>query len=196
GGPRLLGKRADGSFGPAAAVLHLPYLLLSLGVWHLAAAARGSRDASLVAPGLWVGRRPRPSDVPADVTTVVDLTAELPARRAVRRRGAYVAFPILDGHVPPTPALVALARRLAADPGVVYVHCAQGHGRAGLVAACVLVARGLAADPAGAVRLMRFARPKVRLTRSQSRRLKEVVAVLRPSGTRRQDGRPPSPGSA
>ncbi|MFP2931679.1 tyrosine-protein phosphatase, partial [Pyxidicoccus sp. 3LG] len=36
-------------------------------------------------------------------------------------------------------------------PGPLYVHCAQGHGRTGMIAAALLVARGDAADAATAL---------------------------------------------
>jgi protein-tyrosine phosphatase len=169
GGPRLLGKRpATGAIHPAAVGTLLPYFLLAWGGWHAVTRLRGSRDASLVAGALWVGRRPRVCDLPADVTAVVDLTSEFrPARGVAGGRYAYLSFPILDGHVPPPARLVEIARAVAAQPGVVYLHCAQGHGRAAMVAACVLMARGLAADPAAAVAMVRAVRPRIRLTRSQ-----------------------------
>lgn len=181
GGPRLLGKRPGGSLHPAAVALHLPFLVLTWFVWHLVALLRGSREATLVADGLWVGRRPRLGDVPAGVAVVADLTCEFPACRRVAATYDYLTFPVLDGHVPPLPDLVAFARRLADQPGVVYLHCAQGHGRSALVAACVLIARGTAADPDEAMRLIRAARPRVRLSRGQADLLRRAAAELRPA---------------
>jgi protein-tyrosine phosphatase len=85
---------------------------------------------------------------------------------------------VLDGHVPPLAELVAFARRLAAQPGVIYLHCAQGHGRSALVAACVLIARGAADGPDDAMRIIRAARPRVRLTRGQADLLRRAAAEL------------------
>ena len=69
GGPRLLGKRpATGGFHPAATGTLLPYFVFASGVWHLVVWLGGaSKDASRVADGLLVGRRPRLRDLPADV---------------------------------------------------------------------------------------------------------------------------------
>jgi hypothetical protein len=184
-GPRLLGKRpATGSIHPAAIGTLLPYFLLSAGVWHAATRLRRSQDASRVTPNLWVGRRPRRlAELPLDVTAVVDLTSEIaPACGIVGGRLAYRSFPILDGHVPALADLTALARAVASDPGVVYLHCAQGHGRAALVAACVLMASGEAADPDEAVRLVRASRPNIRLSPAQRGMLRRAAAELcRPS---------------
>jgi protein-tyrosine phosphatase len=63
--------------------------------------------------------------------------------------------------------LRTLSREIADWPGAVYIHCAVGHGRSATVAAAVLLARGLAANPREAVALLRRSRPLVRLTRVQ-----------------------------
>ncbi|HEX8912124.1 MAG TPA: hypothetical protein VF796_07165 [Humisphaera sp.] len=180
-GPRLIGKRPDGRLAAWAVALHLPFLLLTVTVWHLVVVLRGTRDASLVADGLWVGRRPRARDLPAGVVVVADLTSEFAAARGIRGRYEYWSMPTLDGHVPPVDSLVAFARRLAAAPGPVYLHCAQGHGRAALVAACTLVARGAATDADAAIAMVRAVRPKIRLTPRQ-------VAVMREAGERLAGG--------
>jgi protein-tyrosine phosphatase len=177
-GARLLGKRVDGRIAAWAVALHLPFLLLTLAVWHLVVALRGSREASLVAEGLWVGRRPRARDLPAGVVVVADLTSEFAVARGIAGRYEYWSLPTLDGHVPPVDALVAFARRLAAAPGPVYLHCAQGHGRAAVMAACVLVARGAAADADTAIAMVRAARPKVRLTPRQKATLREAAGRI------------------
>ena len=181
GGPRLLGKRpATGGIHPVAATTLLPYFLLSAGVWHAATRLRGSRDASRVAESLWIGRRPRLAELPADVTAIVDLTSEFrPARGVVGGRYAYLSFPILDGHVPPVERLVHIARTVAAQPGVVYLHCAQGHGRAAMVGASVLVAHGLAADADAAVAMIRAVRPGIRMTKAQWAVLRRASVELR-----------------
>jgi protein-tyrosine phosphatase len=179
GGARLLGKRRGGSLHPAAVAMHLPFLILTWGLWHVAGWARGSRDASLVAEGLWLGRRPRLRDVPGGVTLLVDLTCEFPAARHVAANYIYLSFPVLDGHIPPLADLVDVARRVAGYTGTVYLHCAQGHGRSALLAACVLIARGLAADPDEAVRVIRATRPKVQLSPSQAALLRQAALQLK-----------------
>ena len=70
-------------------------------------------------------------------------------------------------------ALVEVAR----FDGPIYVHCAAGHGRSATLAAAVLVERGSAPDMLAAERMMKGARPTVRLSSEQrrlARRLKDV----------------------
>jgi protein-tyrosine phosphatase len=128
-----------------------------------------------VAPGLWLGRRPLRREVPADVVLVVDLTAEFFAARGVRAGREYLALPTLDGTAPDEAALRAAVARLADHPGPVYLHCAAGHGRSALLAAALLLARGLAADHHQAEARLRQVRPRVRLTRRQRQLLRRLA---------------------
>jgi protein-tyrosine phosphatase len=74
--------------------------------------------------------------------------------RAVKEQGMdFMSLPIPDRQVPSSETEVAAAlerlnARLSAGKNVL-VHCRQGVGRSGLVAACLLVTRGL--DPSTAV---------------------------------------------
>ena len=171
--PGLLGKRADGSIAPAAFVLLLPYFALTWVTWHAVRALSPGGAAHEVAPGVFVGRRPAPRDLPPGTRLVVDLTGEFAARRGVRAGDgrSYLCVPTLDGSVPPDRALSDLIERMSAcgceGGGGVYIHCAQGRGRSAAVAAALLIARGVAADVEDAERIMKAARPLVRLNGTQ-----------------------------
>ncbi len=79
----------------------------------------------------------------------------------------YVAFPMLDTGVPSEGDVECLVRQVAEWPGPVYIHCAQGHGRTGLVAAAVMVAKGQAATEEEAVAVLTSARPRLALGKNQ-----------------------------
>jgi protein-tyrosine phosphatase len=166
-GPRVLGKRADGRIAWWAVAVHLPYLGLTWLVWHLYRLTVKQVPCQQVAPGLWLGRRPLPGELPDEVTMVVDLTAEFHRTPALREHHRYVCVPTLDTAVPRERAFRELVELVAAWEGGVYVHCAQGKGRGATVAAAVLLARGLAADVREAERLLRKVRPGVKLQRTQ-----------------------------
>jgi protein-tyrosine phosphatase len=166
-GPGIFGKRPGGTLAWWALLLLLPYLVLTWAVWHLARAFRKEACCHEVAPGVWLGRRPYPRELPPDVTLVVDLTAEFPAHRGVRRGRTYLCLPTLDTGAPEEAAFGDLVRQVAAWRGKVYIHCAAGHGRSALVAAAVLVARGLARDGRQAEEALRKVRPGVRLLKAQ-----------------------------
>jgi protein-tyrosine phosphatase len=166
-GSRVFGKRPDGTRAWWAFGLLLPYLALAWLVWHLKRLFSKEPCWNEVGPGLWLGRRALPHELPADVTLVVDLTAEFPAPRRLAPGRTYLCVPTLDAHVPDEKAFRDLVGHIAAWPGNVYIHCALGHGRSATVAAAVLIARGLARDPRQAEELLRLARPGVRLMKPQ-----------------------------
>ena len=127
-------------------------------------------------PGPWVGKlaiaaRPRGGDwlgnemrgwQEAGVSTVLslltedeaadlDLVAESGAARSAGM--TFRSLPIPDRQVPSSPSQVApVLEELDADLSAgdnVVIHCRQGVGRSGMIAACLLVVRGT--NPASAV---------------------------------------------
>ena len=93
----------------------------------------------------------------------------------------FISYPIPDRQVPASPTdLASLLEQLNADlcggKGVV-IHCRQGIGRSGLVAACLLTAKGL--DPALAVERVSKARGvQVPETREQRQWIDHYAASL------------------
>lgn len=179
-GTAVCGKRPDGGLAWWAVPLLFHYLLLTWGVWHLQRLLSREAACNEIAPGLWVGRRPLARELPPGTDLVVDLTSEFPEPRAVVAGRAYVCLPTLDALAPPVAAMRELVKQVAAWPGTALVHCATGHGRSAVVAAAVLLARGLAADPKEAQRLVRKARPGVSLNRPQRRLLEQLVPERAP----------------
>ncbi len=114
-----------------------------------------------------VGRRPLAGEIPERVALVVDLAAEFPECRAVRNGRQYISFPMLDAEITGTVGFGAVVDRVVESNGPVYVHCAQGHGRTGTLAAAVLVVRGQAATADEAISQLREARPRLDLSRKQ-----------------------------
>lgn len=174
-GPRVCGKRPDGRLAPWAVLALLPFFLATWAGWRVL--RRFSREPSCheVAPGLWVGRRPLPGELPADVSLIVDLTAEFPARRKVRNGRTYLCVPTLDQTAPDEAALRRVVETAAKWPGAVYIHCALGHARSAMTAAAVLIRRGAAAGAEDAVARMRLARPSIQLEKPQQRLLERMA---------------------
>lgn len=164
---RALGKRDDGTISSVHVLLLLPYYLLTWGVWHLYRRISSEPTSHEVAPGVWVGRRPFPEDLPAGVALIVDLTAEFPVAGGVAARATVIWLPALDARGPDPAALRAVVARVLSTEGPVYIHCAAGHGRSAAAAAAVLIARGDAPDIDGAEALMKKARPRIHLHSAQ-----------------------------
>lgn len=168
-GAALLGKRADGRRALWADLVLLPCLMPLWCWWHLMRVVSPEAPWHEVAPGLRLGRRPHAGELDDDVTVVLDLAAELPAPRALRRRPAYRSFPIVPAGAPSPGRLLGAIGSLADEPGTVLVHGAEGHGRAALVTAALLLVRGAARDPADAAARVQRARPRARMNGVQRR---------------------------
>jgi protein-tyrosine phosphatase len=181
-GPRVYGKRSDGRMAWWAVLVLLPYLLLSWTVWHIQRRVSKEPCCNEVAPGLWIGRRVYANELPREVSLIVDLTVEFSEPHRVRKGRSYICLPVLDAFVPSEHELRELAERVAAWTGTVYIHCASGHGRSAMVAAAVILMRGLAADAKQAERMVRQARPAVRLKPAQRRLLDRIRAAQAPGG--------------
>jgi len=165
-GPRPFAKSASGALHPVSTAVLAPYLALA---WLVLLGLRLRDEAGYheVRPRLFVGRRPlRASELPKEVSLIVDLTSEFPG---VRPKGVeYICLPTLDGSAPnDVEAVRALVERIRRHDGVVYVHCAAGHGRSVAIVASVLVAEGRANDVESAMAIIRSVRPHVGLSRSQ-----------------------------
>jgi protein-tyrosine phosphatase len=187
-GTRLLGKREDGSLAWGPVLLLLPYFLFAWSIWHVRRALSRERCFHEVAPGLLLGRRPFAHELPAEVSLVVDLTSEFAEPREVRVRARYLCRPVLDTGAPDEHTLLALVSEVLAEPGPVYLHCANGHGRSSTVAAAILLARGHSPDVHGAEQHLRRTRPGVKLHPEQREVLVRTLPRLQGLGA----GRPTS----
>lgn len=173
--PRLFGKRDDGRFPLILTISGLPMFGLLYAIW-ITERMVGEPASDEVAPGIYVGRRPRAVDLPANVETIVDLTAEWPSERGVREHPGYRLHRVLDARIGDAEAIEAIARPLVERRGPMLIHCASGHGRSATIAAAVGLARGDFADPTDAITKMKAARPWIHLNRLQRRRLGEWFA--------------------
>lgn len=173
-GPRVFGKQLDGSIPLWNGLIWFPYRYLILGpTWHLARIVSKERSFDQVTHGLIVGRRLLASEKLPDVDNWIDLTSEFLEPIAIVEEFNYIPFPILDGHVPVLDELCTMMETL--PPGKTYIHCAQGHGRTGLVAIAWLVQRGEADTYEEALALLQEARPALKLNHAQQSFAREFI---------------------
>lgn len=168
--PHWLGKRPDGRLPLHTWLVWGPHLGISWLTYTGFRAIRGERAADLVSPRIYVGRRPRASEIPKDVTLVIDLCAELPTHAHIRDNYTYLALPTLDGTDPTEADLQRAIEAFKATKGAAYVHCAFGHGRSATVAAALILDQGLHSS-ATVEDEMRKARGGIRMSRAQRERL-------------------------
>jgi len=165
---RPFAKRSNGKIPFWSKLINLPYFAFTKCVWHLYRILKSEGPFNEVDEKLVVGRRLRASEnLPAGIDHYIDLTAEMEDPSAIRSSDAYRCFPILDGGVPSVASLLAFLGQLKPDDRV-YVHCAQGHGRTGQVAAAILLMReGCSGDVREVVAGLQKGRPGIGLSGEQ-----------------------------
>ncbi len=177
--PELLGKRADGTLRRPSALLFLPHLAASEIYFHFKRLVLKLEPCwNQAAPGIYIGRRPQPRELPGDVRWIVDLTAELREPAALVRHGHYRYLPAFNRWVPDEAGFRRLTRELAAVTEPIYVHCGSGLGRSATVVAALLILRGLAGDVDEAEQMLRRVRPRVYLHPAQRRLVTRQCAGL------------------
>jgi protein-tyrosine phosphatase len=180
-GPALFGKTPLGTRRWTSRVLLMPYCGANWCGWRLLRFVVKEDAWNEAAPQLYIGRRAYVHELPPDVGLIVDLTAEFIEPVTVRTGRTYRSFPILDAHVPHRDEdVLALVQELASSNEAVYIHCAEGHGRAAMIVALVLVAKGSAKDADAAIAHLKAVRPRIKLRPHQKAALERWIALLPP----------------
>lgn len=178
--PGVFGKRVDGTVSYLIALPVLPVLLVQRALWLIRCTTTSENACDEVAPGLLVGRRVSSEQLPDEVDFVLDLTSEFAEPRAIREQVTYRSIRTLDGLGPPRHAEQRSVLQEAADhDGIVYVHCAFGHGRAVAAAAAIMVMRNAADDVDDAFDKIREARPGIFPSGSHHAFVTRVTARIR-----------------
>lgn len=172
--PRALGKRLDGTIAWWAWLAWAPLFGYMRLMHELARTLTDEPVANEVAPGVWVGRRPRRQELPAGVAIVVDLCAELPMAAGVSKDRAYLAIPTLDAMSPRPDEIARVVDAMIAANGPTFIHCAFGHGRSATVAAALLIRRGEATLD-DVERKLQSQRPRIGLNAHQRRALADAI---------------------
>jgi len=159
-------------------ILLLPYLATVTVIWHVLRLVERRAPWNQLNQGFFIGRRLLRHEYPPGIASVVDLTCELPAITPAGEPVKYFNFPILDAGCPSPTELHANVKAILSLPRPVYVHCAQGHGRTGLVAAAILLAEGHAKTVGEALGQTVAARPGVHVNRRQRLVLEQSAQTL------------------
>lgn len=175
-GAGVYGKRATGRLSFWAMMLHLPFFIYALIVWHAVRRLIRENSYDCITENIIIGRRLLPAEYPEGIDTIIDLTAEFIEPIGLIESVNYIALPILDGSVP---AIDALNDALAKIPeGKLYIHCAQGHGRTGLFTSILLIRRGVVSNLDEALALLKAKRPALALTPEQKQFVRDITETL------------------
>jgi protein-tyrosine phosphatase len=166
---QILGKQPNGKLSFYAQMALFPYLSITWAIWYAMRIFRKEPPYHQVLPDLFVGRRLLSKEYPDKFDAVLDLTSEFSEPKAVLARHDYYSLPILDGCGISELTLVTQLKEIFEEDRVLFIHCAEGHGRTGMVAAAAMLLKGIADQPEAAIRFVQNRRPKVRLNQEQKR---------------------------
>jgi protein-tyrosine phosphatase len=165
-GPRVYGKSNRGCLSPMTQLVLLPYLLFLWATWYAVRTVTREPAFNTLTENIVIGRRLLSHELPGDIDHVIDLTCEFNEPQSLRSL-SYHSFQILDGAVPSPDQLREWVDRISKLSGNIYIHCAEGHGRTGLLAACMLMYLHHSQTPDESLRYIRSKRPLVRLGHRQ-----------------------------
>ena len=157
----------------------MPYLVYTWAVWHLWRISTREPPFHDFYDGITIGRRLLPGELPEGISTIFDLTCEFPEPVRIRNKVVYRCLPTLDARAPELNALREVAMDILNTEGGIYVHCANGHGRTGMLAGAVLLLGGRARTAKEALEYIRRFRPKVSLNTTQRDALDKLAKTIR-----------------
>lgn len=169
---RMFGKKRDGNISIINKIVLLPYLVYAWLIWHVVNILRSEHTYDRLTPDLFIGRRTK--NVPDTVKSVVDLTCEFEEYNNIVKEKNYFSFPILDACSPHKIVFKEILNIIERLPKPVYIHCAEGHGRTGTVAAALLLYEGIVQGLDEAINLIQSVRPKARLGKPQHEYLRDM----------------------
>jgi protein-tyrosine phosphatase len=164
-------KKQNGKIPLWSKILNFPFLAYTVIVWHVYRLISKEHPTDMISEDLIIGRRLLPKEQDADSEIYLDLTAEFDEPQAIREKPSYMCFPFLDANVPKLERLLELLQKLKGKG--LYIHCAQGHGRTGLVTLALLLNNGTITSVSEGLEMLQSIRPALNLNRAQVRYLEK-----------------------
>ena len=178
--PGWTGKKSNGLIPVLYRIPFAPYYLILEGLWRTRFFFSKEDPYNEIVPGIYVGRRLKEKEIPGFVKTAADLTCEFQEPESFRGIN-YYCLPTLDGSIPEKEKFLDFIRILKNAPPPLYIHCAAGHGRAGLTIAALLLSRGDVDAGEEAIKMARSKRAKINLNKTQKNFLTGLTKDLKNS---------------
>ena len=163
----IFGKQSNGKLNLFDHLLLFPYLLFIWMIWRFSTILDKSKPFNQLTENIWIGRRLLDKEEIQSIDLVIDLTCEFSESIELIAVKEYLSFPILDAGVPNEKELKRLLNYIKGFNGNIYIHCAQGSGRTGVVTCGYLLFIGKAKTIEEAYQFAKSKRPSVKLNSNQ-----------------------------
>jgi len=165
--PVIFAKQKNGKLHLAAAACLAPFLALTWTAWHALRVFGRENAYDELDEKITIGRRLLPAEFPKGIDNVVDLTAEFNEPQQIAESVNYLSIPILDASIVSVSELDEIVAKVSSLDGKTYIHCAQGHGRTGLVTAALLMHHDSQLSPDAAIAMLQKVRPALDCNKQQ-----------------------------
>ena len=163
-GPVIYGKSFEGRQNILLRLLHLPSYVFNRITWEIGRANKPDDLWNEIVPNVFLGRcLTGRAQLPANISLVVDMTAEYLEADDILTGVDYKCIPTLDGSALVSSNFAQVLDYVVDKRAVTYVHCAVGHGRAAMFVACLLIKTGVCRNVKEAEDLIKAQRPRVHL---------------------------------
>ncbi len=172
-GPLIYGKNVTGQLPLWSKIIHWPFLLYALFVWHILRYFSKEHPHDQITENIIIGRRLLKTECPTGIINYVDLTAEFIEPKSIVENMNYIALPILDAGIPSIEELNLALNKVTEQ--TTYIHCAQGHGRTAIFTIILLVTTGKTQNFEDAFSLIKKIRPAINLNSTQKKFVQEYL---------------------
>lgn len=172
-GPQIYGKDETGQIPLWSKIMHLPFFLYTLGIWHIIRYISKENVYDQITENIIIGRRLLKKECPAGIMNYVDLTAEFTEPKPLVEDINYISLPIFERGIPCIDEFEKALNKVTNK--TTYIHCAYGHGRAVIFTIVLLVKTGKAKNFKEAFGLLKKCRPAIKLNTRQRKFVQEYL---------------------
>ncbi|MDX1959640.1 MAG: dual specificity protein phosphatase family protein [Leptospiraceae bacterium] len=174
--PNLLAKNQYlGRISGFIILFNLPYFLLINSIWFLKDTFSKENRTDYFFENYYIGKKVSFKNLPKNIETVVDLTAELNEDYDIVRNKNYILFPILDGSIPDINDFYLLIKKITNLQNNIYIHCAEGHGRTAIVAIVLYLLKNKELSINDGISFVKSKREKISLNETQKEFLNSFI---------------------
>ncbi|MCB1176860.1 MAG: dual specificity protein phosphatase family protein, partial [Leptospiraceae bacterium] len=155
-----------------------PYLYLAMYLNKVSSKFNKNNSINLLLDNIYLGGKTSFKELPEGIQTIIDLTAELEEDPEISKGKDYICFPILDASIPGKKEFNELLNKILELDSIIFIHCAEGSGRTGMVAVGLCYKKFGFSSFEEALEFATSKREKIKLNKTQKNFMEEVLKII------------------